>query len=197
MRRLAVFDFDGTLIDSPQKEEGKKQWEKVKGEKYPYDGWWGRKESLDTDVFNIKPFPHVLAQLEKEKATPDTAVVIITSRMEKLRPEIEKIMDMYSIVVDDVLLKRGNEGKGDVILKIKNYNQDLKEIVVYDDFMNRDVGKIAEYTKITDQLSDDVEYTLYFVNKDKIGLLEGAGIVSFKSTNRLLEMISEEIEKLN
>ena len=185
MKRLAIFDFDGTLIDSPEKEVGKETWKEKTGQEYPHIGWWGRRESLDTDVFDIKPFPNVLAQLEKEKATPDTSVVILTSRMEKLRPEIQNILNMHGIVVDDVILKRGGESKGDVILKIENYNPDLKEIVVYDDFMDRNAEKIAEYTKIKDQLSDDVEYTLFFVDNGRITLME--------SSNILLQMIAEEI----
>jgi len=193
MKRLAVFDFDGTLIDSPDKENGMRLWKEKNGQPYPHKGWWGRRESLDTTLFDIKPFPNVLAQLEKEKSLPDTSVIILTSRMEKLRPEVEKILDMNGIVVDDVILKRGNESKGDVILRIKNYNPDLNDIVVYDDFMDRDAGKIAEYTKIKDKLSPDVQYDLFFVDNDNIRPLEGEGNVSFGSTNRLLEIIQEEI----
>ena len=196
MKRLAVFDFDGTLIDSPEKEEGKKIWAQKTGQPHQYKGWWGRKESLDTSVFDIKTFPSVVAQLDKEKNTPDTDVIILTSRMEKLRPEVQKILDDNDIVVDDLILKRGREGKGDIILKIENYNQDLEEIVVYDDFMNKDAGKIAEYTKIQDQLSDDVRYDLYLVNKGKISLLEGDGVVNFESTSKLLDIIQEEIIKI-
>lgn len=195
MKRLIVFDFDGTLINTFESNVGKSMWEKHYGISFPYKGWWGRKESLDTDVFDIKPFPHVLAQLKKEQATSDTKVIILSSRREKLRPEIEKILDMNDIIVDDVILKRGNEGKGDVILKIENYNQDLKEIVVYDDFMDKNAEKIAEYIKIKDQLSDDVEYTLYLVDKDNISLLESGGVVTFESTNKILNIINEEIIK--
>lgn len=196
MKRLAVFDFDGTLMNSPEKEIGISQWEKVKGQPYPYKGWWGRRESLDTDVFDIKPFSQVLSQLEKERATPDTQVIILTSRMEKLRPEVEKILNMNNIVVDDIILKRGNEDKGDILLNIQKYNPDLMEIVVYDDYTNRDAGKIAEYTKIKDQLPPDVNYVLYYVDNNRISLLEGSGSVSFESTNKLLKIINEEINNL-
>lgn len=195
MKRLAIFDFDGTLMNTPDKVNGMELWKEKNGQPYPHKGWWGRRESLDTTLFDIKPFPSVLAQLEKEKATPDTSVIILTSRMEKLRPEVEKILDMNGIVVDDVILKRGNEDKGDVILKIENYNQDLKEIVVYDDYTNRDAEKIAEYTKIKDKLSPDVQYTLNYVENGNIRPLVGEGKISFKSTNRLLEIIQEEINK--
>ena len=196
MKRLCCFDFDGCLMQTPEKEIGILQWEKHYGQKYSNLGWWGRKESLDTDAFDIKPFPNVLAQLEKEKATPETMVIILTSRMEKLRLEVEKILDINNIIVDEVILKHGSEDKGDVILNIEKYNQDLKQIVVYDDFANKDAGRIAEYTRIKDKLRPDIQYDIYYVNNDSISLLEGYGMVSFDSTNRLLKIINEEIKNL-
>lgn len=185
-KRLCVIDFDGCLFNTPEKKEGKLQWEKATGEQYPYQGWWGRKESLDTNIFDIKPFPNVLAQLKKEKATPDTHVIILTSRMEKLRSEVEKILNDNNIVVDEVILKRGNEDKGDVIMKYVNNNPDLEYIVAYDDFAGGMQGKINEYTKIKDKLSSDVHYNIYYVNNDRISLME--------TSNILLRMINEEIK---
>ena len=188
MKRLAVYDFDGTLVDTPEEEAGKKQWEEVKGEKYPYPGWWGRKESLDTEVFDIKTFPSIEALLRADVADPDTTTIILTSRREKLRPQVEDILKLHGIVVDDVILKRGNEDKGDVILRIENYNQDLEEIVVYDDFSNMEPHKIAEFTKIKDKLADSIQYHIFYVENGKTQLME--------STNILLKMIHEEIHKI-
>ena len=96
MKRLAVYDFDGTLIDSPEPEVGKKQWEEKMGQPYPHVGWWGRRESLDTDVFDIKPFPNILAKLQANMADPSTTTIILTSRMEKLRPQLENILRLIS-----------------------------------------------------------------------------------------------------
>jgi len=188
MKRLSVFDFDGTLIDSPMPETGKKEWEEKTGQPYPYQGWWGRKESLDTNVFDIKPFPNILRLLKNDMADPDTTTIILTSRMEKLRPELENILRLNGIVVDELITKKGSADKGDVILRIENYNQDLKEIVVYDDFAGGMQNKIAEYIKIKDKLSPDIQYHIYYVNNDKVQLME--------STNILLKMINEEIHKI-
>lgn len=188
MKRLAVYDFDGTLIDSPEPETGKPQWEKVKGEPYSHKGWWGRKESLDTEVFDIKPFPNILAKLQADMADPETSTIILTSRMEKLRPQLENILKLNGITVDELITKRGGEDKGDVILKIENYNQDLEEIVVYDDFAGKRPEKIAEYTKIKDLLLPKVQYHIFYVENDTTQLME--------STNILMKMIHEEIINL-
>ena len=171
MKRLVAFDFDGTLINSPEKEEGMRIWNEQKGRDNPLKSWWAKPESLDTQIFDIKPFPNVLAQLRKEQSVPDTAVIILTSRVERLRPQLENILKLNNIVVDDVILKEGNEGKGDILLRIARYNPDLQEIVVYDDFMEKNEAKIAEYTKIKDLLPENIKYTLYYVNNDVITFL--------------------------
>jgi hypothetical protein len=118
MKRLTVFDFDATLINTFSPEEGKPMWEKFYGKPYPHKGWWGRKESLDTNVFDIKPFPNILSILRKDMADPDTTTIILTSRLEKLRPELENILKLNNINVDELITKKGREDKGDIILKI-------------------------------------------------------------------------------
>jgi len=186
MKRLVAFDFDGTLINSPEKEEGMRVWNEQKGKDNPLKGWWAKPQSLDTNLFDIKPFPNVLAQLRKEQSVPDTAVVILTSRVERLRPQVENVLKLNNIVVDDVLLKEGNEDKGDVLLNIARYNPDLEEIVVYDDFMDKNEAKIAEYTKIKDLLPENIKYTLYYVANDIITMLE--------TENKLVNIVQEEIQ---
>ena len=188
MKRLAVFDFDGTLIDSPDKENGMRLWKEKNGQPYPHKGWWGRRESLDTTLFDIKPFPNILVKLREDMGDPDTTTIILTSRMEKLRPQLENILSLNGIRVDELITKNGAADKGDVILRIADYNQDLREIIIYDDFAGMMPDKIAEYTKIKDKLSPDIQYHIFRVDNDRINLLE--------STNILLKMIHEEIINL-
>jgi hypothetical protein len=71
---------------------------------------------------------------------------------------------------------------------LKNYNQDLKEIVIYDDFAGMQPDKIAEYTKIKNLILPQVQYHIFYVDNDKISLKE--------SSNILLKMIHEEINNL-
>ena len=40
--KLSVFDFDGTLIDTPLPDYGKAEYKKKTGEDWPFPGWWGQ-----------------------------------------------------------------------------------------------------------------------------------------------------------
>ena len=168
IKRLAFYDMDGTLMDTPMPEEGKIQWEKVKGEKYPYEGWWGRAESLDLDVFNIKPFPSVLLQLKNDTARPDTHTVLLTSRVQKLLPQIQKILKNYNITFDEYSLKNGSEDKGDRINKILKKFPDVKEISIFDD-RKKELDILKQMKSV---IGDDVTVNIYKADNGKLALTE-------------------------
>jgi hypothetical protein len=184
VKRLAAFDFDGTLIDSPEKESGKLAWAEKMGKPYPFLGWWGRPESLDLRIFDIKPFPSVLSQLKKEKLTPDTYVIILTSRMEKLRPEVQAILDANKIYVSKLDMKRSEKTKGEKILRYIQEFPDLEEINVYED---RDTD-IASYEAIRSQIPEHITFNIYVANKGTLALLE--------TKNKISNIIGEEIANI-
>lgn len=186
IQRLVAFDFDGTLINSPEKEEGKRFWSYKKNAPYPYDGWWGRPESLDLEVFDIKPFPSVLSQLKKELITPNSYVIVLTSRMEKLRPQIEAVLEKNNIHVDKVDMKRAEGDKGKKILRYVQEMPDLKTINVYED---RDTD-IASYEAIRSQLPEGIEFNIYVANRGTLALTESS------RAQNILCIIQEEIKKI-
>ncbi len=187
IKRLNAFDFDGTLINSPEPEDGKKIWLDVKGEQYPHLGWWGRPESLDLDVFDIKPFSSVLNQLKKEIVLPNTYVIILTSRMEKLRPYVQAVLDKNNIVVDKLDMKRAEGDKGVKILRYIEQFPELKVINVYDDRES----DIQAYENIRTQIPKGIEFNIYHANQGKFALTE-----SSRKYN-MLEIILDELNKLN
>ena len=184
IKRLAAFDFDGTLMDSPEKESGMQNWSEKKGEPYPHKGWWGRKESLDLDVFDIQPFPSILNQLKKELATPNTYVIVLTSRLERLRPEVQAVLDKNNIRVHKLDMKDGWEDKGQKILDyVKEFPQ-LEEINVYDDMDER----IAELKSVEELIPDNINFNVYRANKGNLTLTE--------DMVRILDIINEEISNV-
>jgi FMN phosphatase YigB (HAD superfamily) len=186
MKRLVVFDFDGTLINSPEPEEGKVQWSEKMGRPYPYSGWWGRPESLDLNVFDIKAFPSVLLQLKKELVTPNTYVLVLTSRMEKLRPYVQAVLDANNIKADKLDMKRAEGDKGVKVMRYVQKMTDLKVVNVYED---RDID-IEAYERIRNQMPEGVEFNIYLANQGKLALTESS------RAQNLLCIIQEEIKKL-
>jgi hypothetical protein len=181
--RLCAFDFDSTLIDSPQKESGKIQWSEKMGKPYSYQGWWGRPESLDLNVFDIKPFPKILNLLNKDVSTPATYTIVLTSRQEKLRPLIQKILDVNNIHVDKLDMQRDQRTKGQKILDYVKKFPDLREINVYDD---KD-SDIKSYEGIKNSLPEGIKFNIYLANNGNLSLVE--------AESKLISIIKEEIEK--
>jgi hypothetical protein len=164
--RFSVFDFDGTLANTFSPEEGKPMWQKYYGKIFPYSGWWGRPESLDLNVFDIKPFPKVLNILNKDVSTPATYVIILTSRQEKLRPLVQAVLDINHIKVDKLDMQRGARTKGQKIFDYASKLPDLREINVYDD---RDTD-IISYEGIRSSLPEGIKLNIYIAKQGELTL---------------------------
>lgn len=183
-KRLVAFDFDGCLFNTPDDVQGKKIWKSIKGEDYKYEGWWGRPESLDLDVFDIKPYAKVLTRLRKEVARKDTYVIVLTARHKKLRAQVQAVLDANDIKVDRLDMKAGRKTKGEKILDYLNDMPELKEILVYDDQEKH----LDSYRNIKDKLPKGVELNIFKADDGKLKLVE--------AKNKLFRIIKEEIENL-
>lgn len=187
IKNLQIFDFDGTMFNTFGPEEGKPMWEKYYNKNFPFSGWWGRPESLDLNVFDIKPFPSVLNQLRKEQSIPNTYVIILTSRIEKLRPQVEAVLNKNGIHVDKLDMKRAEGDKGEKVMRYVQQLPDLKVINVYED---RDTD-IESYERIRNQMPEGVEFNIYRANQGTLALTE-----SSCSNNNLLSIILDELKNL-
>jgi hypothetical protein len=164
--RLCAFDFDGTLINSPDKESGKVTWSQKMGKPHPHQGWWGRPESLDLNVFDIKPFPKVLSLLNKDISTPATYTIVLTSRQEKLRSLVQEVLDVNNIHANKLDMQRDQRTKGQKILDYSKKFRDLREINVYDD---RDTD-ITSYEEIRNSLPEGIKFNIYLANNGELTL---------------------------
>ena len=182
---LSFYDFDGTLMDTPLPDSGKEVWKEKTGEEYPHVGWWGRAESLDPEVFDIQPFPAILNQLRSDTAKSDTYTVMLTSRLEKLRPQVLRLLEIHGITFDDYSLKLGSDGDKDD--RIKKYLQkfpDVDTINVYDD---RD-KEMRVFSRMKSELGDQYQINVYRVTDGNYALVEGINVIE--------KLIMEEIDKL-
>ena len=178
---LSFYDFDGTLMDTPMPDSGKQLWKSKTGSDYPHVGWWGRPDSLNMDVFEINPIPSVLNQFRSDTTKSDTKTIMLTSRLKKLQPEIEKILQAHNIVFDELSLKQGGGEKDDRIRQFLNRYPDVDTINIYDD---REV-EMKVFSKMKEELGDLYQVNVYRVTDGSFALVE--------SNNKLSQIISEEI----
>lgn len=119
--KLSVFDFDGTLVDTPvPSQENKDKWAEYHGKEWPFIGWWGRKESLDMDVWDMPLIPDTIRDYKKEKSNKDTMVIMLTGRLAKQKPDVMPIINKYGLEFDEYLFKRGGETSDDKIQQLNH-----------------------------------------------------------------------------
>lgn len=135
IKKVVVFDFDKTLCFTPEPEEGKKLWLEKTGMQFPHDGWWGKPESLNLDVFYIPTNPWVLQKYREASADPESYVVLVTGRLIRLQHKVEKVLEFHKLDFDEVLCC---DGGGTYPFKCRTFERLIREfepkkIVLYDD----------------------------------------------------------------
>jgi len=147
--RLAFYDYDGCLFDSPTPEEGKRVWKEKTGEDWPHKGWWYQADSLNPEIFDLVPYSNVVNNVNKDNADPNTYTVLLTGRMVSMGDDIINILNSHGIHFDDYnFAKKPEELK---VERIKGYLGKfpaVNDVVVYDD---RD-KELVKYKEFKDRL---------------------------------------------
>lgn len=107
--KLICFDLDDTLCHTMKPEEGKPLWKEKTGQDWPHRGWWSKPETLDLDIFDTKVNPYVYEEYLKAVSDPDNYVICATGRVEKLRPEVEKLLSEKNLAFDAIYLNTGGD----------------------------------------------------------------------------------------
>lgn len=109
IRKICIFDFDGTLIHTPTSDIGKDIWLQKTGHVFPYVGWWSKKESLDMDIFHIPVNGYVHKKYVEAYSDTSTITVLATGRLVKLKNQVEKILNHHDLKFDHLELNTGME----------------------------------------------------------------------------------------
>ena len=90
-----------TLFYTPEHtEDNRKKWEEVHGK-----DWWGKPESLDTDVFDIPVNEEILTKYKECESDSTCMTVLCTGRISKLEEEIKALFKVGLISIENILLK--------------------------------------------------------------------------------------------
>lgn len=128
IKRLAIFDFDGTLIDTPVPEIAKDKYEAITGKVWPYQGFWSKKESLDVDMFDMPLINSVARDYKRERERDDTLLVMMTGRIKKLSKLVEGILQSYGMTFDEYKYKHGAFGNETIQFKIGSLDEYVERL---------------------------------------------------------------------
>ena len=127
---LNVFDFDGTLMDSPMPNPGKEKYKEITGNDWPHKGWWGRIDSLKP--FDIKPIEKTAQLYNEYSVIPNSVNVLMTNRLAKFESVVkEKLSGLY--IFDYYDFKNDNREKPERIKEILKNNPTIDTINIFDD----------------------------------------------------------------
>jgi hypothetical protein len=103
--------------------------------------------------------------------------------VEKLRPQVQAVLDANHIQVHKLDMKRSEKTKGQKILHYISQYPTLTEINIYED-MDTD---IESYESIRVMIPDTITFNIYFASKGTLKLLRPEG--------KLTEIIKQEIQE--
>lgn len=127
---LNVFDFDGTLMDSPLPETGKEKYKELTGKDWPHKGWWGQIDSLEP--FEVKPIEGTKDLYNQYSVIPNSINVLMTNRLAKFEPVVkDKLRGLY--IFDYYDFKNDNREKPERIKEILKNNPSIDTINIFDD----------------------------------------------------------------
>ena len=141
---LNVFDFDGTLMDSPMPNPGKEKYNEITGKDWPHKGWWGQIDSLKP--FEVQPIEQTKDFYNKYSTIPNSITILMTNRMAKFEPVVkEKLDGLY--VFDYYDFKNDNREKPERIKDMLKNNPSIDTINIFDDMDEQ----IMRFNKFKDE----------------------------------------------
>lgn len=145
-KRLVIYDFDNTLFKSPKKEEGEEAYLDATGKMWPFQGWYGRVETMLPPLVADVPEDEMWIQdtvegFRADSERSDTHVVTMTGRPYKWRWRIRQLLDGQGLVPDEDHYRgcpthpRGNDTISIKLLILKDWliHQKLEIVEVWED----------------------------------------------------------------
>lgn len=105
--KLKVYDFDGTLVASPGREQAERDFLAATGKPWPHIGFYGRPESLIPPVFPETPNESFLIQEIADicrKGEGDLRI-LMTGRPVKMRNRVLAICQGYGFIFDQTFFR--------------------------------------------------------------------------------------------
>jgi hypothetical protein len=149
---LNVFDFDGTLMNSPLPEEGKVKYKELTGSDWPHRGWWGQTDSLEP--FEVEPIESTQKLYDEYSSIPNSVNILMTNRLAKFESIVkEKLRGHY--IFDHYDFKNDNKEKPERIAMILKNNPTIEVVNIFDD-MDEQIERFNKFKDDNPQLDINI-----------------------------------------
>ena len=118
---LYLFDFDGTLFETPDIMAGQQLYEKSTGCKWPFRGWFSRPESL-LPPLKIKPGP-ALADYHRHFHRAGSYTVVLTARIQGTEEAVRAVLTDHQLSPDMLILKPQNTRETNPTFKVNSLSK--------------------------------------------------------------------------
>ena len=143
-KRLVIYDFDGTLFNSPDDIDGKKMYSDITNNPWPFKGWWGRKETLSPPLVPEIPdsswyISQVVDSQKNDSQDPNATVILMTGRAIHLKDRVMDILNKGGMRFDDSFFTGQPGTKGGSTFEIKSnniknlFNSDYEVLEIWED----------------------------------------------------------------
>lgn len=123
--KLHIFDFDGTLFDTPDPAAGRQLYQELTGQRWPHGGWLSRPESL-LPPLKIKPGP-VLSDYRKHCGRVGSYTAVLTARIAQTEATVRMVLDDHQMHPDQLILKPGELKLANPEFKVSYLSKLLKQ----------------------------------------------------------------------
>ena len=134
--KLKVYDFDGTLVNTPLPDDDNKAIWKEKTGKDWEGGWFSNPDSLNMDVFEMGTIPSVISDYKRDASDPNSLVIMLTGRIPSTAKYVKAILDSKGLKFDDYLFNEGGDTENEKIRHMEmilKYNPNIRDIEMWDD----------------------------------------------------------------
>ena len=129
--RTVIYDFDGTIFRSPEREDGENIYFEATGELLPFPGWWGRIESLTPPIVPSLPdenwyLSDTISCCKEDYSRQDTEVILMTGRHKHVIHRVFELCEIADLKFDRYFYKglKGQKGTETFVVK-RHYIQDF------------------------------------------------------------------------
>jgi len=208
VKKLDIFDFDGTLFFTPLPDPGKKTFQQKTGRPWPYEGWWGRVESLNFPLISI-PNDAVIQKFRESYSNPDTRTVMMTGRWDDYRKKgeegvVARVLELLS--ESGINVTRGKDAffkwgggttlnwKLTMIKRFLDQDPDIESVEMWEDrpvhadafeSFASEIGIPVEVNRI-DNPHENLRHAIrsMITESDESDPVRGAGIIILKEVDR-------------